>query len=61
MGEIIPNIHLDQFNKPGYTSLIEDFNQRKFIAIFLSITYMIATIYGRNSNRLLQFMAEILT
>lgn len=50
MGKTIPNLHLDQLNKPGYTQLLADFNAKKFTGIDQSAAYMIATIYGRNSN-----------
>jgi site-specific DNA-adenine methylase len=50
MGETISNLHLDQLNKPGYTKLIQDFNQNLFSGVQRSAVYMIATIYGRNSN-----------
>jgi site-specific DNA-adenine methylase len=50
MGKTITNLHLDQLNKPGYNQLIADFNAGKFTGIDKSCAYMIATIYGRNSN-----------
>jgi site-specific DNA-adenine methylase len=50
MGQTIPNLHLDQLNKAGYAQLLADFNAKKFSGIDLSAAYMIATIYGRNSN-----------
>jgi site-specific DNA-adenine methylase len=50
MGEKIPNLHLDQLNKVGYTQLLTDFNQGKFTGVEQSVAYMIATIYGRNSS-----------
>ena len=50
MGETRTNLHLDQLNKPGYTRLIEDFNSGLFKGVKRSAAYMLATIYGRNSN-----------
>jgi site-specific DNA-adenine methylase len=50
MGETISNLHLDQLNKSGYTQLLRDFNDGKFTGIQQSAAYMIATIYGRNSQ-----------
>lgn len=50
MGETIANLHLDQLNKAGYNQLVADFNLGKFVGIDQSCAYMIATIYGRNSN-----------
>ena len=49
-GKTIPNLHLDQLNKAGYTSLITDFNKNKFSGLAQACAYMILTIYGRNSN-----------
>lgn len=50
MGETIPNLHLDQLNKPGYEQLLIDFNNGKFTGVELSAAYMISTVYGRNSS-----------
>ena len=49
-GETIKNLHLDQLNKAGYTSLIADFNNNKLSGLKKSCAYMILTIYGRNSS-----------
>jgi DNA adenine methylase len=50
MGKTIPNLHLDQLNKAGYEQLIRDFNTGLYSGLSRSCAYMIATIYGRNSN-----------
>jgi site-specific DNA-adenine methylase len=50
MGQTIPNLHLDQLNKTGYAQLIRDFNSGVYSGLSRSCAYMIATIYGRNSN-----------
>lgn len=50
MGKTIPNLHLDQLNKAGYTQLLNDFNQGLFTGLNKSAAYMAATIYGRNSS-----------
>jgi site-specific DNA-adenine methylase len=50
MGKTIPNLHLDQLNKAGYTQLLKDFNQGLFTGLTKSAAYMTATIYGRNSS-----------
>ena len=49
-GKEIDNLHLDQLNKAGYSSLISDFNNNKFTGLMQACAYMILTIYGRNSN-----------
>jgi site-specific DNA-adenine methylase len=50
MGKTIPNLHLDKLNEAGYLSVLADFNNEKFTGIEKSIAFMVATIYGRNSN-----------
>ena len=50
MGKTIPNLHLDQLNKPGYLRLLSDFNTHQFTGLRQSCAFMLATIYGRNSN-----------
>jgi site-specific DNA-adenine methylase len=50
MGRTIPNLHLDQLNKAGYAQLLQDFNNKMYTGLSESCAYMIATIYGRNSN-----------
>ena len=49
-GKTIPNLHLDQLNKPGYMSLLADFNNNSFSGLKKACAYMILTIYGRNSS-----------
>jgi site-specific DNA-adenine methylase len=49
-GETIPNLHLDNLNRQGYDEILSDFNSGKFSGIERSAAYMIAAIYGRNSN-----------
>lgn len=50
MGKTIPNLHLDAINDAGYRQVIQDFNSGTFTGIRKSVAYMVATIYGRNSN-----------
>jgi site-specific DNA-adenine methylase len=50
MGKTIPNLHLDKLNSPGYQKLLTDFNNGVFDPFSQTAAYMIATIYGRNSN-----------
>jgi DNA adenine methylase len=49
-GEVVKNFHLDQLNKPGYDKLLSDFNAGAFVSVRRGAAYMIAAIYGRNSN-----------
>lgn len=51
-GKEIKNLHLDMLNKNGYDKLLNDFNSGVFDTdkVKKSCAYMIATIYGRNSN-----------
>ena len=49
-GVTVPNMHLDQLNKAGYTQLLQDFNAGTFSGVTQSAAYLIATVYGRNSS-----------
>jgi site-specific DNA-adenine methylase len=50
-GKKIKNLHLDKLNKDGYNSLLSDFNNGVFTTPKdRGIAFMIATLYGRNSN-----------
>lgn len=50
-GKQIPNLHLDKLNQKGYRKLLQDVNNGIFTTDYQnSIAYMILTLYGRNSN-----------
>lgn len=51
-GKEIKNLHLDMLNKKGYDKLLIDFNNGVFDTdnVRKSCAYLIATLYGRNSN-----------
>ena len=49
-GKVVPNMHLDQLNIAGYSSLMLDYNAGNLKGISKACAYMILTLYGRNSN-----------